>query len=135
MLHWSSHPERMNESRLTEQIYRAYLCDGKIDKGYPRKSYADRTDGMSLYYCCLRFSWLDNGSDDNILPLPQVDSRARRMLVPIELLHRDSSGKRGGGELSYFYGHTNKKLKLPLDFELGMIPLRLYRKELLKIIL
>ncbi|GBP61740.1 hypothetical protein EVAR_31068_1 [Eumeta japonica] len=33
--------ERMNESGVTKQIYRANMCDGKIGEGCPRKSYAD----------------------------------------------------------------------------------------------
>ncbi|GBP52205.1 hypothetical protein EVAR_87590_1 [Eumeta japonica] len=32
--------ERKNESRLTKQIYRANMCDGKVGKGRPRKFYA-----------------------------------------------------------------------------------------------
>ncbi|GBP84131.1 hypothetical protein EVAR_49137_1 [Eumeta japonica] len=42
MLRWFGHLENMNDSRLTKQIYRAYVCDGKIGKGRPRKSYTDR---------------------------------------------------------------------------------------------
>ncbi|GBP67423.1 Vacuolar protein sorting-associated protein 35 [Eumeta japonica] len=36
--------ERMNESRLTKQIYRANVCDGKVGKGCSGKSYADHVD-------------------------------------------------------------------------------------------
>ncbi|GBP37670.1 hypothetical protein EVAR_23718_1 [Eumeta japonica] len=32
----------MNEGRLTKQIHRANVCDGKVGKGRPRKSYADQ---------------------------------------------------------------------------------------------
>ncbi|GBP60318.1 hypothetical protein EVAR_26730_1 [Eumeta japonica] len=41
MLLWFGHLERMKESGLTKQIYRANVCDGKVCKGCPRKSYAD----------------------------------------------------------------------------------------------
>ncbi|GBP34631.1 hypothetical protein EVAR_19022_1 [Eumeta japonica] len=30
MFRWFGHLERMNASRLTEQIYRAKVCDGKV---------------------------------------------------------------------------------------------------------
>ncbi|GBP61235.1 hypothetical protein EVAR_45254_1 [Eumeta japonica] len=46
MLRWFGHLDRMNESRLTKQIYRANVCDGKVGKGHPRKSYADHIDGI-----------------------------------------------------------------------------------------
>ncbi|GBP78575.1 hypothetical protein EVAR_57143_1 [Eumeta japonica] len=36
----------MNESRLTKQIYRANVCDGKVRKGRPRKFYADHIGGI-----------------------------------------------------------------------------------------
>ncbi|GBP89627.1 hypothetical protein EVAR_57266_1 [Eumeta japonica] len=38
---WFGHQERTNESRLTTQIYRASMCDGKVGKGCPRISWAD----------------------------------------------------------------------------------------------
>ncbi|GBP15383.1 hypothetical protein EVAR_80557_1 [Eumeta japonica] len=41
MLRWFGHLESMNESRLTKQIYRANVCDGKVDKGRTRKFYAE----------------------------------------------------------------------------------------------
>ncbi|GBP57486.1 hypothetical protein EVAR_36138_1 [Eumeta japonica] len=41
MLRWFGHLERVNESRLTKQIYRVNVCDGKVGKGRPRISYAD----------------------------------------------------------------------------------------------
>ncbi|GBP67988.1 hypothetical protein EVAR_57962_1 [Eumeta japonica] len=40
------HLERMNESRLTKQIYRANVCDGKVGEGRPRKSYANQIGSM-----------------------------------------------------------------------------------------
>ncbi|GBP12791.1 hypothetical protein EVAR_6117_1 [Eumeta japonica] len=36
----------INKSRLTKQIYKANVCDGKFGKGRPRKSYADRIGGI-----------------------------------------------------------------------------------------
>ncbi|GBP08898.1 hypothetical protein EVAR_78288_1 [Eumeta japonica] len=36
----------MNESGLTKRICRANVCDGKVGKGRPRKSYADHTGGI-----------------------------------------------------------------------------------------
>ncbi|GBP15370.1 hypothetical protein EVAR_80548_1 [Eumeta japonica] len=44
ILRWFGHLEGMNEIRLKKQIYRANVCDGKIGKGHPRKSYADLQD-------------------------------------------------------------------------------------------
>ncbi|GBP27574.1 hypothetical protein EVAR_18769_1 [Eumeta japonica] len=44
MLWWLGPLERMNESRLTKQIYRANVCDEKVGKGRP-KSYADYIGG------------------------------------------------------------------------------------------
>ncbi|GBP78736.1 hypothetical protein EVAR_54547_1 [Eumeta japonica] len=41
MLRCFGHLERMNENRLRKQIYKANVCDGKIGKGFHRKSYAD----------------------------------------------------------------------------------------------
>ncbi|GBP24391.1 DNA polymerase epsilon catalytic subunit A [Eumeta japonica] len=41
MLRWFGHLERMNGSRLTTQNYRANVCDEKVAKGRPKKSYAD----------------------------------------------------------------------------------------------
>ncbi|GBP68791.1 hypothetical protein EVAR_36553_1 [Eumeta japonica] len=38
--------ERINGSRLTKQIHRAKVCDAAIDKGGPRKSYADDIDDV-----------------------------------------------------------------------------------------
>ncbi|GBP28611.1 hypothetical protein EVAR_85810_1 [Eumeta japonica] len=35
MLQWFGHLERMNESRLTKQMYRANVCDGKVGEGCP----------------------------------------------------------------------------------------------------
>ncbi|GBP56939.1 hypothetical protein EVAR_33996_1 [Eumeta japonica] len=46
ILWWFSHLERINESRLTKQIYRANVCDGKVGKGCSRKSYANHIDGI-----------------------------------------------------------------------------------------
>ncbi|GBP42988.1 hypothetical protein EVAR_49476_1 [Eumeta japonica] len=46
MLQWFGRLERMNECRLTKQIYRANVCDGKVGKGRPRKSYADHISGI-----------------------------------------------------------------------------------------
>ncbi|GBP12088.1 hypothetical protein EVAR_5915_1 [Eumeta japonica] len=46
MLRWFGHLESMNESTLTKQIYRANVRDGKVGKGRPRKSYADRIGGF-----------------------------------------------------------------------------------------
>ncbi|GBP81549.1 hypothetical protein EVAR_60261_1 [Eumeta japonica] len=46
MLRWIGYLERMNESRLTKQIYRANVCDEKIDRGRLRKSYADHIGGI-----------------------------------------------------------------------------------------
>ncbi|GBP04793.1 hypothetical protein EVAR_3723_1 [Eumeta japonica] len=46
MLRRFGHLERMNERRLTKQIYRANVCDGKVSKGPPRKSYADHIGGI-----------------------------------------------------------------------------------------
>ncbi|GBP66155.1 hypothetical protein EVAR_83935_1 [Eumeta japonica] len=41
MLQWFGYLERINDSRLTQQIYRVNVCDGRIGKGRPRKFYAD----------------------------------------------------------------------------------------------
>ncbi|GBP46942.1 hypothetical protein EVAR_30974_1 [Eumeta japonica] len=41
MLRWPSNLERKNEIRLTKQIYIVNVCDGKVGKGRPRKSYVD----------------------------------------------------------------------------------------------
>ncbi|GBP84078.1 hypothetical protein EVAR_68780_1 [Eumeta japonica] len=46
MLRWFGHLERINESRLTKKINRANLCDGKVGKSRPRKSYADDIGGI-----------------------------------------------------------------------------------------
>ncbi|GBP34897.1 hypothetical protein EVAR_26486_1 [Eumeta japonica] len=45
MLRWFGHLERMNESGLIKQVYRANVCDAKV-KGRPRKSYADHIGGI-----------------------------------------------------------------------------------------
>ncbi|GBP89022.1 hypothetical protein EVAR_36617_1 [Eumeta japonica] len=47
ILRWFGHLERMNEGRPTEQIYRARVCEGKVGKGRPTKSYADHIGGVS----------------------------------------------------------------------------------------
>ncbi|GBP56665.1 hypothetical protein EVAR_12344_1 [Eumeta japonica] len=47
MLRWFGHLERMNESGLTKTIYRASVCDGKVGKDCPRKSYADHVGGIN----------------------------------------------------------------------------------------
>ncbi|GBP81541.1 hypothetical protein EVAR_57186_1 [Eumeta japonica] len=46
MLQCFGHLERMDESRLTKQIYRANVCDEKFGKGRPRKCYADHIGGI-----------------------------------------------------------------------------------------
>ncbi|GBO98451.1 hypothetical protein EVAR_84_1 [Eumeta japonica] len=46
MFRWFGHLERMNERRLTEQIYRTKVCDRKVGKGSPRKFQADHVGGM-----------------------------------------------------------------------------------------
>ncbi|GBP64102.1 hypothetical protein EVAR_51102_1 [Eumeta japonica] len=46
MLRWFRHLERMNENKLTKQIYRGNVCDRKVGKGRPIKSYADRIGGI-----------------------------------------------------------------------------------------
>ncbi|GBP26687.1 hypothetical protein EVAR_23458_1 [Eumeta japonica] len=38
------HLDRMSESGLTKQIYRANVCDGKVGKGRPRKFCVDHID-------------------------------------------------------------------------------------------
>ncbi|GBP10055.1 hypothetical protein EVAR_77493_1 [Eumeta japonica] len=38
--------QKKNESRLTKRIYRANVCDGKVGKGRPGKSYADHVGGI-----------------------------------------------------------------------------------------
>ncbi|GBP64343.1 hypothetical protein EVAR_14911_1 [Eumeta japonica] len=38
--------ERINKSRLPEQIYRANMYDGKASKGCPKKSYAEQIGGI-----------------------------------------------------------------------------------------
>ncbi|GBP32165.1 hypothetical protein EVAR_80933_1 [Eumeta japonica] len=44
MLRWFGHLERVNESKLTKQ--NANVCDGKVSKGRPRKSYAGHIGGV-----------------------------------------------------------------------------------------
>ncbi|GBP21692.1 hypothetical protein EVAR_16240_1 [Eumeta japonica] len=46
MLRWFDHLEGMNESRVTKQIYRANVCDGKVTKGRPKISYADNINSI-----------------------------------------------------------------------------------------
>ncbi|GBP05451.1 hypothetical protein EVAR_2978_1 [Eumeta japonica] len=46
MLRWFGRRERMNESRLTKEMYRANVYNGKVGKGHGRKSYADHTGGI-----------------------------------------------------------------------------------------
>ncbi|GBP14921.1 hypothetical protein EVAR_75494_1 [Eumeta japonica] len=46
MQRWFGHLERMNESKLAKQIYRANVCDGKVGKGCPRNSYAGHVGGI-----------------------------------------------------------------------------------------
>ncbi|GBP85578.1 hypothetical protein EVAR_64569_1 [Eumeta japonica] len=46
MLRWFGHLERMNESRLTKQIYRVNVWDGKVGNDRPRKSYVDYISGI-----------------------------------------------------------------------------------------
>ncbi|GBP74557.1 hypothetical protein EVAR_59492_1 [Eumeta japonica] len=46
MSQWFHRPDMMNENRQTEQIYRANVCDEKVGKGRPRKSYANDIGGM-----------------------------------------------------------------------------------------
>ncbi|GBP73755.1 hypothetical protein EVAR_46895_1 [Eumeta japonica] len=41
VLWWIDHLERINESRLAKQIYRASIYGGTIGKGHPRKCYAE----------------------------------------------------------------------------------------------
>ncbi|GBP10969.1 hypothetical protein EVAR_5525_1 [Eumeta japonica] len=47
MLRRFGHLEKMNENRHTKEMYRANVCDGKVDdKGRPRKWYADQIGGI-----------------------------------------------------------------------------------------
>ncbi|GBP42906.1 hypothetical protein EVAR_87285_1 [Eumeta japonica] len=45
-LRWFGHLEGMYGNRMTKQIYRANVCEGKIGKSRPRKSYADQIGGI-----------------------------------------------------------------------------------------
>ncbi|GBP79902.1 hypothetical protein EVAR_63339_1 [Eumeta japonica] len=55
MLRWFGHMERMNESKLKNKSIEQ-MCDEKVGKGRPRKSYADHIDGI-----------LKNGSNFKLL--------------------------------------------------------------------
>ncbi|GBP79061.1 hypothetical protein EVAR_58729_1 [Eumeta japonica] len=46
MLRWFGHLERMNERRIMKQIYRGNVCDVNVDKGCPRKFYANHIGGI-----------------------------------------------------------------------------------------
>ncbi|GBP25796.1 hypothetical protein EVAR_94815_1 [Eumeta japonica] len=46
MLRCFGHPVRMNESKLTKQIYKSNVCDGRVSEGRPRKFYADHIGGI-----------------------------------------------------------------------------------------
>ncbi|GBP17261.1 hypothetical protein EVAR_17753_1 [Eumeta japonica] len=46
MLRRFGHLEWLNESKLTKQIYRTNVCDEKVGKDRPRKSYADHIGGI-----------------------------------------------------------------------------------------
>ncbi|GBP21257.1 hypothetical protein EVAR_84384_1 [Eumeta japonica] len=46
MLRWFGRRKMMNESRLTKQIYRASVCNEKVDKGCPKNFYADHIRGV-----------------------------------------------------------------------------------------
>ncbi|GBP88180.1 hypothetical protein EVAR_99084_1 [Eumeta japonica] len=48
MLRWFGRRERMNVRRLTKQICREDVCDGKVGEGRPRKFYADYIQGEIL---------------------------------------------------------------------------------------
>ncbi|GBP30675.1 hypothetical protein EVAR_75896_1 [Eumeta japonica] len=64
MLRWFGHLERMNESRLTKQIYRGNLCDGKnnfaketivIEVVVSEKNISERKHGIVLEQLMRRY--------------------------------------------------------------------------------
>ncbi|GBP23536.1 hypothetical protein EVAR_12817_1 [Eumeta japonica] len=94
MLRWFGHLERMNESGLTKQIYRANVCDEKVGKDRSRKSYADHIGGMLKR---AKFKAPETGSPKLLLNFGL--GPGSRFCVPASRL-----------QFRYDYPHQSKKL-------------------------